>query len=92
MEHVEVHPANQAEVNKLPGIVDDLVEQGVQPEGVLANKGSASAANRGYLKAKGIGELIQFKGSQGNPVHPLQTQMTEPSRRCATRSSRASGR
>lgn len=34
-----------------------------------------SAANRHYLQAKGIGDLIQFKGSRGNPVHPLQTQM-----------------
>lgn len=75
VEHVEVHPANQAEVNKLPGIVDALVEQGIQPQGVLADKGYASAANREYLKGKGIGDLIQFKGSRGNPVHPLQTQM-----------------
>lgn len=75
VDHVEVHPANQAEVNKLPGIVDALVEQGIRPEGVLADKGYASTANRDYLKAKGIGDLIQFKGSRGNPVHPLQTQM-----------------
>ena len=34
VEHVEVHPANQAEVNKLPGIVDALIEQGIQPDGV----------------------------------------------------------
>lgn len=75
VEHVEVHPANQAEVNKLPGIVDALIEQGIQPAGVLADKGYASAANREYLQAKGIGDLIQFKGSRGKPVHPLQTQM-----------------
>jgi IS5 family transposase len=31
VEHVEVHPANQAEVNKLPGIVDALEAQGVVP-------------------------------------------------------------
>ena len=75
VEHVEVHPANQAEVNKLPGIVDALEAQGVVPVGVLADKGCASAANREYLKSKGIGDLIQFKGSRGNPVHPLQTRM-----------------
>ena len=75
VEHVEVHPANQAEVNKLPGIVDALEAQGVVPVGVLADKGYASAANREYLKSKGIGDLIQFKGSRGNPVHPLQTRM-----------------
>lgn len=59
-------------MNKLPGIVDALIEQGIQPEGVLADKGYASAANREYLKGQGIGDLIQFKGSRGNPVHPLQ--------------------
>ncbi|MFG6448320.1 transposase [Roseateles sp. BYS180W] len=75
IEHVEVHPANQAEVNKLPGLVDALIEQGIQPEGVLADKGYASAANRAYLQSKGIGDLIQFKGSRGQPVHRLQTQM-----------------
>ena len=32
-------------------------------------------SNREYLKSKGIGDLIQFKGSRGNPVHPLQTRM-----------------
>ena len=75
VEHVEVHPANQAEVNKPPAIVDALVEQGIRPEGVLAEKGYASTANRDCLKAKGVGGLIQFKGSRGNLVHPLQTQM-----------------
>ena len=75
VEHIEVHPANQAEVNKLPGIVDALAAQGVEPEAVLADKGYASAANREYLKSKGIGDLIQFKGSRGKPVHPLQTKM-----------------
>jgi len=75
VEHIEVHPANQAEVNKLPGIVDALAAQGVEPEAVLADKGYASAANREYLKSKDIGDLIQFKGSRGKPVHPLQTKM-----------------
>jgi len=75
VEHVEVYPANQAEVNKLPGIVDELIEQGIQPEGMLADKGYASATKREYLKNKGIGDLIRFKGSRGNPVHPLQTRM-----------------
>lgn len=77
VEHVEVHPANQAEVNKLPAIVEALIEQGVTPSGVLADKGYASAANREYLTSKGIGDLIQFKGSRGKPVHPLQTQMNK---------------
>lgn len=58
VEHIEVHPANHAEVNKLPGIVNALQAQGVAPEAVLADKGYASAANREYLKNKGIGDLI----------------------------------
>lgn len=77
VEHVEVHPANQAEVNKLPAIVDALIEQDIQPEALLADKGYASKANREHLKDKGVGDLIQFKGSRGNPVHPLQTQMNK---------------
>lgn len=74
-EHVEAHPANQAEVNKLAGIVDELIEPGIQPQGVLADKGYTSVTNREYLKSKGIGDLIRFKGSRGNPVHPLQKRM-----------------
>lgn len=38
-------------------------------------KAYASAANRQYQQSKGIGDLIQFKGSRGNPVHPLHTKM-----------------
>jgi IS5 family transposase len=78
VEHVQVHPANQAEVNKLPEIVDQLEQAtGQRPEAVLADKGYASQANREYLNAKGIGELIQFKASRGHPIHPLQTQMNK---------------
>jgi transposase, IS5 family len=62
VKHVEVHPANQAEVNKLSGMVYALKKQGIEPEAVVTDKGFASAANREYLKNKGIGDLIQFKG------------------------------
>lgn len=75
VEHVEVHPANQAEVNKLPGVVEALIAQGHKPAAVLADKGYASKANREFLADKEISDLIQFKGSRGHPVHPLQTQM-----------------
>ncbi len=67
MEHVEVHPANQAEVNKLPGIVDDLVEQGVQPEGVLANKG---------LCKRGQPRLSE--GQKHRRADPVQRQPGQP--------------
>lgn len=72
VEHVEVHSTNQAEVNNLPGIVDALVEQGIWPEGVLADKGYASAANRDYLEAKGIGDLNQFQGSRATLCIPCR--------------------
>ena len=75
VEHVQVSPANEAEVNKLPEIVGALTEQVVKPEAVLGDKGFASKANREYLKAQGIGDLIQHKGSRGHPVHPLRRQL-----------------
>jgi len=75
VEHVQVSPANEAEVNKLPEIVDALCDQGVKPE--VADKGYASQANRQHLAKRRIGDLIQFKGSRGHPVHPLQTAMNK---------------
>lgn len=68
VEHVQVRPANEAEITKLPELVDCLAP-GV--EAVLADKGYASAANRRWLAGRGIGDLIQHKGSRGHPVHPL---------------------
>ena len=69
VEHVQVHPANEAEINKLVEIVEAL-SPGV--EAVLADKGYASKSNRDWLKERGIGDLIQHKGSAGKPVHPLR--------------------
>ncbi len=77
VEHIQVHPANEAEVNKLPEIVDALCEHVAKPAAVLADKGYASAANREHLDKKGIVDLIQFKGSRDHPVHPLQTKMNK---------------
>lgn len=68
VEHLEVRPANEAETTKLPALVERLAS-GV--EAVLADKGYASRANREFLKQRGIGDLIQHKGSRGHPVHPL---------------------
>ena len=67
VEHVQVHPANEAEIKKLPQIIEAL-SPGV--EAVLADKGYGSKANRQWLKERGIGDLIQHKGSAGKPVHP----------------------
>ena len=68
VEHVQVHPANEAAINKLTEIVEAL-SPGV--EAVLADKGYASKVNRQWLQERGIGDLIQHKGSAGKPVHPL---------------------
>jgi IS5 family transposase len=38
---------------------------------------STYSRNREHLSAKSICDLIQFKGSRGKPVHPLQTQMNK---------------
>jgi IS5 family transposase len=71
MEHVEVHPANESEVNKLMDVVDSL-EPGV--EAVLADKGYASQANREALKHRGMGDLIQHKAHKNKPLLPWQRQ------------------
>lgn len=77
VEHVQMHAANEAEVNKLPEIVDALTEHVAKPVAVLADKGYASAANREHLGKQAIGDLIQFKASRGKPLHPLQTEMNK---------------
>ena len=74
VEHVQVHPANEAEINKLPEIVEAL-SPGI--EAVLADKGYASKANRQWLAERGIGDLIQHKGSAGKPVHALLKQFNK---------------
>lgn len=50
-EHIKVHPANPAEVNKLLGIVDALAAQGVEPEAMLADQGYVSGLNLPFLLA-----------------------------------------
>lgn len=72
VEHVQVHPANESEVNKLGEIVDKLQPQ---HDAVLADKGYASAANRQLLAQRGISDLIQYKGSAGHPLADWQRKM-----------------
>jgi IS5 family transposase len=74
VEHVEVHPANQSEMGKLPQIVNALP---TKPRAVLADKGFASAANRQHLQDQGIGDLIQYRGHHHKPLHPLQTKLNQ---------------
>ena len=74
VEHVHVRPANEAEITQLPGIVESLAPGVVA---VLADKGYASAANRRFLQERGIGDLIQYKGSRGHPLHPLYSQFNK---------------
>lgn len=68
VQHVQMHPANEAEVNKLPEIIDTLP---TKPQAVLADKGYASQSNREHLKEQQIGDLIQHKAARGTPLHPL---------------------
>lgn len=77
VDRVEVRPANCAEVNNPPGMVDALIKQGVTPGAVLMDKGFASEAHREHFIAKEIGDRIQFKGCRGKPEYPLQTRMKE---------------
>ena len=74
VEHVHVRPANEAEIRQLPQIVEALAPGVVA---VLADKGYASAANRRFLQERGIGDLIQYKGSRGHPLHPLYSQFNK---------------
>ena len=64
VEHVQVHPANEAEINKLPEIIEAL-SPGV--EAVLADKGYGSKANRQWLKERGIGVRLPLKTGVLNP-------------------------
>ena len=74
-----MHPANEAEINKLPEIVEAL-SPGV--EAVLADKGYASKSNRNWLKERGIGDLIQHKGSPNMPGSEVHASMQRPAVRC----------
>jgi IS5 family transposase len=72
VEHIEVHPTNEAEVNKLPHVIDAMTAaNGIAPDGVLADKGYASKANRHYLKDRGMADLIQHKAAKGKPLSPI---------------------
>jgi transposase, IS5 family len=72
-EVVSVAPANESEVNKLEGVVDQLTDlRGQAPHGVLADKGYHSAANREMLKARSIVDFIQHKASRNNPLQAWQ--------------------
>lgn len=66
---VSVAPANEFEVNKLEGIVEAVNEaRGQASQGLLANKGHHSVANREMLKGRGIVDFIQYKVSRNTPL------------------------
>ena len=72
VEHIEVHPANEAEVNKLAQVIDAMTAaNGIAPDGVLADKGYASKANRQYFKDRGMADLIEHKAAKGKPLSPV---------------------
>ena len=62
--------ANESETKQFKAIVRRLPE-GV--DGILADKGFASAENRAYLKRKHLADLIQHKGHYHRPLQRWQT-------------------
>lgn len=68
VEHVRVHPVNEAGINRLPEIVEKL-SPGVKV--VLADKDYAGKTNRQWLQGRGMADRIQYKGSRGKSEHPL---------------------
>ena len=66
--HVQVHPANEAEINRRP---ENVAALPTEIKAVLADKGYASKPNRQCLAGRGIGDLIQHCGSAGKRLHPL---------------------
>ena len=72
VEHVQVHPANEAEINKLPEIVEAL-SPGI--EAVLADKGYASKANRQRTRdsLRPLSRVLEHPepGRLGSPSHSL---------------------
>ena len=68
-EGVPVVPANESEVHKLEGVVDQITDvRGQAPHGALADKDYHSAANREMFKGGGIVDLIQHKASCDTPL------------------------
>ena len=74
VEHVKMHPANESEVKKLEGLLDELPPEA---DAVLADKGYASANNRAALAKRGLGDLIQYKGHKNKPLSDWQTKMNK---------------
>jgi IS5 family transposase len=72
IEHVEVHPANEAEVNKLEGLLDHLPADSTC---VLADKGYCSKANREAIKSRGLVDLVQQRAARNRPLSPEDRQM-----------------
>lgn len=65
-------PANESETKQFKRMVR-RVPKGV--DGILADKGFASAENRRYLKRKRLSDLIQHKGNYLRPLARWQTVM-----------------
>ena len=68
-EVVSVAPANEAEVNKLETVVDQVTDvRGQAPHEVLADKSYQSKANREMLQAREILDFIQHMTSRNTPL------------------------
>ena len=72
VEHVMMRPANESETHHLEQTVKGSPNK---PKELLADKGFASKANRDWLKALGIGDLIQHKKLKGQVQLPIYKQL-----------------
>lgn len=67
-------PANESETKQFKRVVRKL-PLGV--DGVLADKGFASAENRQYLKRKRFADLVQYRGHHTKPLERWQTEVNK---------------
>jgi IS5 family transposase len=67
-------PAKESETKQFKRVVRKL-PLGV--DGVLADKGFASAENRQYLKRKRLDDLVQYRGHHTKPLERWQTEVNK---------------
>jgi len=68
IEAVQIHPANQAEVNKLSDMIDTTIKR----RRYYADKGFSSAENREQLKKHRLRDGLMHKAVRGKKLTPLQ--------------------
>jgi IS5 family transposase len=75
VEAVRMTPANAAEVSNLEPLLERIPEAAL--DGVFADKGYHSEANRDRLKARGIRDGVQYKAARNRPLKPWQKQVNK---------------